>query len=153
MSKALPVLRHTRNSIYKAVKDLTPEQCLAIPGGHDNNIAWNIGHIITVQQRLCYVRCGLDPYISSNMMALYLPGTSPADWNKQPDSAGLIAMMMEHMDKLEADYADGKFDTSFEATTTPSGLFIGDFETALIFNIYHESQHFGTILALKNFVG
>ena len=153
MSKALPVLRHTRNSIYRAVKDLTSDQCLAIPSGHDNSIAWNIGHIITVQQRICYLRCGLDSYLSADVMALYLPGTSPADWPDEPDSAHLIAIMMEHLDKLEADYADGKFNTSFEPSTTPSGLYIGDFETALVFNIYHEAQHFGTIQALNNFVG
>ena len=151
MSSALSVLRLTRNSICKAVKDLSPEQCLAMPDGFDNNVAWNLGHIIAVQQRICYLRCGLEPYVSADMMAPYLPGTSPADWDAAPDTAELIDMMMTYLDKLDEDYAAGRFSGAFEASTTQSGLYIGDFETALIFNIYHEAQHYGTILSLNNF--
>lgn len=152
MSNSLPILRHTRNVIFKAVTDLTPEQCLAVPEGHDNNVAWNVGHVMAVQQRLCYLRCGLEPYMPTEMINMYLPGTSPADWATQPDTAELKSMLLDYMDKLEADYDAGKFNVTFEPSTTPSGLHIDSFETMLIFNIYHESQHFGTILALNNFV-
>ncbi|MBV7331491.1 DinB family protein [Chloroflexi bacterium TSY] len=152
MSYSLPILRHTRNSIYKAVKDLTPRQCLTVPDGHDNNVAWNLGHIIAVQQRICYLRSGLDAYVSDEMTAMYLPGTSPADWEIEPDTEELVALLMDHQEKIEADYAAGKFGGTFEEMKTTSGLHVPDFETALIFNIYHESQHFGMILALNNFV-
>ena len=89
MSSALPIFRHTRKSIYNAVKDLSPEQHLAIPDGFDNNVAWNLGHLIAVQQRLCYLHCGLESAMPEETMAMYLPSTSPADWEASPDTAGV----------------------------------------------------------------
>ncbi|MEM7536569.1 MAG: DinB family protein [Chloroflexota bacterium] len=152
MSSALPVFRHTRNAIHKAVKDLSQEQAMAIPDGHDNNVAWNIGHVVAVQQRVCYGRNGLDMNMSEEMQSMYLPGTSPADWDTEPDFGALVTLMMDTLAQHEADHAVGKFGGEFQASTTPSGLHIADAETALMFNTYHEAQHFGMILALNNFV-
>lgn len=146
------VLRHTRQTIHKAVADLTPDQCHAIPSGFDNNIAWNLGHILAVQQRICYLHVGLDSLMPASMIEMYVPGTSPADWSTRPDSAELVSLVMAHQEALERDYAAGRFPTAVAERTTSTGLALRTFDELLMFNNYHEGLHYGTILSLKNLV-
>ena len=146
--------RQIRTSIHTAVSGLSAGQLQAMPGGFDNNIAWNLGHILVVQQRLLYSRCGLPMSVSEEMIPLYLPGTSPTDWETEPDAEALAAMLIPQEAQLEEDFASGLFaDSAYDPYTTSSGFTISDLGGALAFNNYHEAQHYGFILALINFVG
>ena len=150
---AVRMHRQARASIETAVKDLSSEQLLAVPEGFDNNIAWNLGHLLVVQQRLLYGRCGLPMSVEEEMVPLYLPGTSPADWETQPEAEALVTRLMAQQEQLEQDYEAGRFDgASFEPFTTGSGVTIAEMDGAFTFNLYHESQHYGFILALINAV-
>ena len=151
---AIGIHRHIRSSIHSAVEGLSAQQLHAVPEGFDNNVAWNVGHLLVVQQRLLYERCGLSTSVPEDMVPLYLPNTSPADWETEPDAEALVAMLMPQQGQLEADYAAGRFSESeFTPFTTGSGVSLSDFDGALVFNTYHESQHFGFIQALINLVG
>ena len=87
------------------------------------------------------------------MVPLYLPGTSPADWETEPDAEALVAGLLPQQAQLEEDYGAGRFDgVTFEAFTTGSGMQIGSLGDAFTFNLYHESQHYGFVLALVNAV-
>ena len=149
---AINILKQTRQLIYYAVKDLSEEQLLAIPDGFDNNIAWNLGHIIVAQKGLCYRPCGLDMGLPRKMFAMYTPGTSPAGWKAQPDIPTLLEMLMQHPQQMEEDYAAGKFDGAFEEVKTTTSIHLRNIAEATTFNNFHEGLHLGAILALKNFV-
>ncbi len=151
---AIGIHRQIRSSILDAVEGLSAQQLHAIPTRCDNNIAWNLGHIMVVQQRIIYGASGLPLSVSDDMVPMYLPGTSPADWETEPDAEALVAMLMPQQDQLETDYAAGRFsEGEFKGFTSRSGLTLGDLDGVLNFNIYHESQHYGFILALINLVG
>ncbi len=150
MSAEITLLAQIRKLTYMVIKDLTPEQFLHIPDKFDNNIAWNLGHMIVVQQLLTYSRSGLKPHVSDEMIAMYRPGTSPADWTTQPDMQELFAMSREHMAQLTADYADGKFANYGGYTSSTTGLTLTTIEEAFGFNNYHEGLHMGAIMAMKN---
>ncbi len=151
---AIGIHRQIRSSIHSAVEGLSAEQLHAIPDRFDNNIAWNLGHIMVVQQRLLYGSSGLPLSVSDEMIPMYLPNTSPADWESKPNARALVAMLMPQQEQLEDDYAGGRFsENEFSAFTTRSGLSLNDLGAALAFNTYHESQHYGFILALINLVG
>jgi len=151
---AVGIHRQIRSSIHTAVEGLSAEQLHAMPDGFDNNIAWNLGHIMVVQQRILYGSSGLPLSVSDAMIPMYLPNTSPADWQTEPDAEALVAMLMPQQEQLEADFAAGRFsENEFSVFTTRSGLALEDLDAALTFNIYHESQHYGFILALINLVG
>ena len=151
---AVEIHRQVRSSILTAVEGLSAEQLHAMPDGYDNNIAWNLGHIMVVQQRILYGSSGLPLSVSEEMIPLYLPNTSPADWQTTPDAEALVAMLMPQQEQLEEDYAAGRFsENEFSEFRTRSGLALGDLDAVLTFNIYHESQHYGFILALINLVG
>lgn len=151
---AIGIHRHIRSSIQSAVEGLSSEQLHAMPEGFDNNVAWNIGHLLVVQQRLLYQRCGLPMSVPEEMVPLYLPNTSPADWETEPDAEALVAMLMPQQEQLEADFAAGHFsENGFSQFTTGSGIALSDLEGVLVFNTYHEAQHYGFIQALLNIVG
>lgn len=151
---AVGIHRQIRSSIHTAVEGLSADQLHAMPDGFDNNIAWNLGHIMVVQQRILYGSSGLPLSVSQETVPMYLPNTSPADWQTEPDAKALVAELMPQQEQLEADFAAGRFsENEFSPFETRSGLTLGDLDAALTFNIYHESQHYGFILALINLVG
>lgn len=50
-----------------------------IPVGFNNNIIWNIGHIIVTQQKLIYRGSPLQGYISDELFKKYQSRTKPTE--------------------------------------------------------------------------
>lgn len=138
-----------RQYINKALDGLSSEQMLTIPDKFDNNIAWNLGHVIAVQQRMHYARVGATPHVSDDFIKMYLSGTSPADWSAQPNVDELVSLLTALPKKLDSNYADLS-SRAFESSVTASGIPLNNLDDAINFNNYHEGQHLGFILALKN---
>lgn len=151
-ASSIHILRQTRRLTFNALSGLSEAQFFEMPPGFDNNIAWNLGHILVSQQSLIYRRSGLEMGLSAEMFAMYKPGTSPADWEEQPDIAPLIEMLLDQPEQLAADYAAGKFERPFEESRTSTGVILRSTFDTMVFNNYHEGLHLGTMLALKNFV-
>lgn len=146
MKVASDVLINSRKRMHETVKDLSQEQWFAQPEGFANNVAWNVGHLVIAQQGLIYRRAGLEMYIPSEMMGLYMPGTSPANWESLPDTNELLRLLVELPDKMAADIEAGMFDN----VTVPEES--GSIEHVMVGNNHHEGLHMGAILALLDFV-
>ncbi|MEP0711071.1 MAG: DinB family protein, partial [Algoriphagus sp.] len=70
----------TNRTIYsKFLHHNSLAQLNKIPEGFNNNLIWNIGHVIVVQQRLVYALSGLPMAISDELFAAYKPGTKPEE--------------------------------------------------------------------------
>ena len=151
MHASIYVWQSIRRLIGGATKGLTNEQMLAIPAGFDNNIAWNIGHIITSQQGMVYRLSGLPGYTDKPFARMFKAGTSPADWNEEPDPQALRKVLKEHSALLQTDYEAGQF-TQYREYTTEFGVVLHNFEEAVGFNNFHEGLHLGMIQALTNLV-
>lgn len=59
MDKSFEIIRKTRQAILSQVSELTIGQLNEIPAGFNNNIIWNLAHMVAAQQGICYVRGGL----------------------------------------------------------------------------------------------
>ena len=138
----------------KAVANLSDEQMFAIPDGFANNIAWNIGHLIVIEQVMIYERCAVPMHIDADAMrAMYWANTAPSDWESQPDIAALVAQLAEQPQQLADDLARGVFnDKPFAPRTSGSGISISTLDEAIHYNNYHEGMHAGTMLSLLDFV-
>jgi len=149
--RSISILIQDRKLIHQAAAGLSQEQLLNIPPGFDNNIAWNLGHIVVVQQLLHYKLSGLEMHVTEEQIAMYRTGTSPADWHEEPDASLFLPLLDDLANQLAADYQAGKF-ANYQSYTTSTGISLPTIEDAIAFNNFHEGLHLGFILALKNLV-
>jgi len=147
---AADILLRTRQNLHGLVKDLTQEQWFAQPEGFANNIAWNIGHLVMAQQGLVYARLGLQANFPKGATAMYSPGTSPADWESQPNTGELLQQFIDNAQKMADDVAAGLFDNLElpEESPIPQTAPAESVEHAMIFNQHHEGMHLGVIVSL-----
>lgn len=151
-SFAFEVLKTTRNNCLKNIENLSDEQLLVIPQGHNNNILWNLGHIVSAQQGLCYGRAGLPMNISPDFIAFFRKGSAPSAWENSPSVKEVKELLISTADKLEQDYKAGLFQ-SYNEYPTSYGVTLKSIEDAIAFNNVHEGLHLGVIMALrKHFV-
>ncbi|MBK8700590.1 MAG: DinB family protein [Saprospiraceae bacterium] len=54
MHQEFNILQKNREAVVKLLADLSLDQLNAIPLGFNNNIIWNMGHMVVVQEMLTY---------------------------------------------------------------------------------------------------
>lgn len=127
------------------------DQLNKIPDGFNNNLIWNIGHIITSQQFLIYGLSNLQMHVPSGLFDLYKPGTKPTRPISQDEANELKALLTSLVEQTEKDLSAGKFVT-FTERMTITGFHLTSLRDALEFNNYHEGLHMGYMLAIRKFV-
>lgn len=148
MTKAIEIIKLPRLKLLEAVKDLSIEQLNKIPAGFNNNIAWNLAHLVATQQNICYKRAGLDIVIEECFFTPFLSGTKPERFIEAADIDIVKDLFFSTLDQLDTDLQSGKFN-NYEAWTTRYGNSINSGEEAVAFLPFHEGIHTGYIWALK----
>ena len=100
------ILEKSRKSLLKATEGLSEEQINRIPEGFNNNIAWNVIHLVVTQQLLCYKLAGQAMYVDDELVDNYRKGTAPnpnkpvslKDFNKYKEE------LMLNVDRIKEDY-------------------------------------------------
>jgi hypothetical protein len=127
------------------------DQLNKIPDGFNNNLIWNIGHVIVAQQSLIYRGSNLPMYISDELVNLYKPGTKPTRAITQAEVDELKDLLISLIAKTEEDVQNGIF-IAYNERTTFTGFHLASVKDALEFNNYHEGIHLGYLMSLRKFV-
>ena len=151
MHQTFAVTKNSRKALSHFLDVISLEQLNKIPVGFNNNIIWNIAHIVVVQQMLAYKLSGLPMLISDEMVAKYMRGTKPTQDVTQSEIDEIQTLLFETINKTEDDYNDGIFQ-NFQEFTSLSGFTMRNIEDALSFNYYHEAVHTGMIMSIMKFV-
>lgn len=151
MKEHTQLLREIRTTLVKELDALSLEQLNHIPESHNNNIIWNIGHCLVVQQLLCYGLSGLKPYVDKEIGIKYKKGSAPQEPVTEEEVNWIKEMLLKSVDLLEADLEAGKFVT-FNPYTVGFGTHLSSIEDTVRFNNVHEGIHYGYLLALKKLV-
>lgn len=151
MNQQIDTLKKVRVFLLESIKDLTTEQWNKIPEGFNNNIAWNLGHLIAAQQGICYKRANLTPHITDEFWEQFRTGSKPGADLSADEIDNLKSLFLSTMDQLDADYSNQIFG-NYTAWSTRYGVEITSIEEALKFLPYHEGLHAGTIGACKRLV-
>ncbi len=151
MTKQFEIFRKTRIFALDYIKDLTTEQLNEIPKGFNNNIIWNLAHLISTPQAVCYYRLGLPIKVDENIFNNYRNGTLPQPFVNSHQIEEIKDLLIKSIDNLEKDYSSDLFYES-KSWTTKSGIELVTIEDSLNFLIWHDGTHIGVIMAMKKLV-
>jgi len=151
MQRTFDFTRTSRTIISKFLDNYTLEKLNTIPNGFNNNLIWNIGHIVVVQQMLVYNLSGLPMMVSPEMVAKYKRGTKPeADVTKE-EADEIRELLITTIDQCEADFSKQVF-KNYNTFTTATGFILTTAEDAMAFNYYHEATHLGIMMGIRKFI-
>lgn len=134
-----------RNRTIEIAAGVSEQHADIVPKGFKNNIRWNLGHILTIQERLAF-RLMEEPLdLEKDFMGFFLKDTSPADWQAAPPELPVILKLLEEQPKRIRERLQGRLEQPlaipFRGMTR--------LDEMLIFSIGHEAMHAGYIMAQK----
>lgn len=145
------ITQTSREVLSRLLENHTLEQLNKTPEGFSNNLIWNIGHIIVVQQMLVYKLSGVPMLISDEMVNTYKKGTKPEKDITPEEVNQIAALLFETIRQTEVDFNANVFKT-YQEFTSMSGFTIKNAEEGLAFNYYHEAIHTGIIMSIRKFI-
>jgi len=151
MEKQFEILRANRLLILKIIENLTLAQLNNIPNGFNNNIVWNVAHLVVTQQLLCYKLAGLNILVTEEMVEAFQKGTAPSRDITQDELDAIKEQLVALPNTFEEDYI-AKIFNNYEPYPTSVNVTLNNINEAFEFNNFHEGIHLGIILSLKKFV-
>ena len=151
MQHTFDITSTSRKILSQFLEKYTVEQLNKIPEGFSNNIIWNIGHIVVVQQVLVYKLSGLPMMISDEMVNADKKGSKPERNATQAEADEIKSLLLKTIDQTEVDFNKNNF-KNFQEYPTSVGYTIKSAEDAMIFNNFHEGLHIGVIMGIRKFI-
>ncbi|GAA4309844.1 DinB family protein [Compostibacter hankyongensis] len=151
MDERIDRVKNIRHFLLEQVGHLMPEQMNEIPAGFNNNIAWNLAHLVASQQAMCYLRSGLSPVVEGTFISRYASGTKPEDPVDRNGLEEIKKLSFSTIDRLDEDYRQGLF-KEYEVRHTRYGVTLHNIEDVLQFLLFHEGFHLAAVMTLKRFI-
>ncbi|MBF7091044.1 DinB family protein [Flavobacterium sp. ALJ2] len=151
MNQTFETIRVSRKLTSQFLENYSLEQLNKIPEGFNNNIIWNIAHVIVTQQLLVYKLSGLPMMVSDELVDKYRKGTKPDGAISQVELDEIKSLLFETINQTELDY-NAKVFKSYNELTTSLGFALKRIEDALSFNNYHEALHVGIMMSIRKFI-
>jgi hypothetical protein len=151
METAFRITETSRKVLLKFLENYSLEKLNTIPEGFSNNLIWNIGHIIVVQQLLVYKLSGLPTMLSDEMIEKYQKGTKPEHNITQEEVDKMKILLFSTIEKTKQDFANNLFQNYIEFTSM-SGFTMQSAANAIEFNNYHEAMHTGIMMQIRKFI-
>ena len=152
MHFSLEVLSNTRKFLNKLLKETSLEDLNKIPEGFNNNMIWNIGHILVTQQLLAYKLSGLPMMVSETLISKYTKGTKPEGNVSQSEVNEIKELLFTTIEKTKEDFNNGLFKNFHEYTVSTTGNTLTNIDEAFQFILFHEGMHLGYVMALHRAV-
>jgi hypothetical protein len=151
MKANFEILKTARQHFVAILDAFSNEQLNKIPTGFNNNLIWNIGHVVVTQQLLHYTLSGVAPKISPEMISKYRKGSSGAIQAGEDEVNLIKKLLVEMPEQLEKDY-ENDFFGEYKEYPTSFKFTLDSIEKAILFNNVHEGMHFGIVMSLKKHV-
>ncbi len=151
METSFNINQTSRMVLLNFLENHSLEQLNAIPEGFSNNLIWNIGHSIVVQQMLVYKLSDLSMIVSDEMVEKYKRGTKPEHSVSQKEVDEMKGLLFSTLEKTKKDFREKLFQTYNEFTSL-SGFTMKSATDAIEFNNYHEALHLGIMMQIRKFI-
>jgi len=148
MKFTFEVLNNIRPFFKKYIENNSLEDLNKIPEGFNNNIIWNIGHVVVTAQLLAYKLSGLPMHVNDEIINKYKKDSIPEATISQAEVNEIKELLFSTCKQLETDYKNGVFKEYNAYKVSTTGNTLTNIDEALQFILFHESMHLGYILAL-----
>jgi uncharacterized damage-inducible protein DinB len=140
----------TRELLLRQIDVLSAEKLNEIPKGYNNNVIWNLAHLICAQQSLCYLRAGQAIKVDEKYVLPYRTNTKPEKFVEASEIEAIKKTFVDSLVQLQADLDSKQFDnyTASENILKIYGIHLHTIDDALEFLLYHEGFHSGYITAM-----
>lgn len=149
-SLILENIKLTRTFLLETISTLDNKTLNIIPPGFNNNIIWNIGHLIAAQYGVCYLRSG-NELPDQKIYDLFKVGSKPERLITDDEISNIKALLFSSLDDLNKDFETGKLE-AYKPWTTRYAVEINSINDGIAFLPYHEGMHMGYIMALKRVI-
>lgn len=151
MKEILEITKTSRNMVSKLIQGYTLEQLNKVPEGFNNNLIWNVAHIIVTQQLLVYKLAGLPMMISEELVEKYRKGTKTEHQASQEEVDEILSLLHATVAQTEKDIENNLFQ-NFNEYPTSTGFVLKSNQDSMEFNNFHEGLHIGVIMAIRKLV-
>ena len=151
MKKQIEIIKNTRVFLLEKLNALNAAQLNKIPDGFNNNIIWNLGHLVAAQQGVCYTRAGLTPPVAEDFITAYKSGSKPEKFVSETEIENIKSLLFTTLDQLETDYNNHIFG-GYIPWMTRYNVELASIDDTIDFISFHEGLHSGCSLALKKLV-
>jgi DinB superfamily len=133
--------------VAEAVKDKGDE----IPAGWNNNLRWQLGHLIITPRRLTLGLYKEDLGLPTQYNQWFAKDTGPGDWGNTtpPTIEELLPMVSSSMDHVFSAMENRLNEKFPQPYSTSVGVTLTCPADALAFSMTHDAIHLGSLLALK----
>lgn len=152
MQSVFENMRAVRAKIATQLEAFSVEQMNAIPAGLNNNLAWQLGHLVVSTELLAYVRSQAAPDKVVPLADKYKVGTKPESFITAEEIEGLKQRFFSSLDQLEADYQSGLLAGAQPFATMTFGIMAHTIEEILQMCLWHDTLHWGNINVIRKLV-
>lgn len=143
-------LRFVRVSTIKQVTGMSEEETRTVPRGFNNNVLWNLGHILLVHEKFSLGLTNEKMELPKHLAEYFTTGTKPENWvTNIPSLDVILQLLSKQIDRIEQTL-EHRLESSLEQPyITSAGLELLTVKECLSFCLYHEGMHYATIKAIK----
>lgn len=143
---AFHLMSFTRQKMLKQLESLPESKRNVVPAAFNNSIHWQLGHVVTIAERIVYGIAGKKTSLPETYNAFFGPSTKPADWSEEPPSWGeLMQLFHEQPSRFSTVFTEILDEPVAVKDNFAQAETIGDL---LFLNNVHESNHLGLIIAM-----
>jgi hypothetical protein len=126
------------------INKLPMESLIKIPEGYNNNMIWNVGHMISVSYSLNFSIAGLTPPSELEMIKKFRKGSFPEEYT-QNDIDWIKRHILYSVEEIERAWEENKIQTIVLPVTTDLGNVVNTPSDALAMTLAHDMLHFERI--------
>lgn len=148
MNKIIEIIKMPRLGLANNIEGLSIDQLNKVPQGFNNNIIWNMGHVVATQQIVCYRRAGVEPIVDATFIDAYAPGSRPDKFVSSEELVRIQELFVTTLEQFEKGLQTDLFN-NYTPWSTRYGVPINNISDIVNFLPFHEGLHVGYIWALK----
>lgn len=148
MEKLFDITEKIHYNFNRILTTTPQEQLLSIPENFNNNIFWNISHVLVTQQLLVYKLSKLHTRLDWALVKKYSKGTFPENHVSKEEVQQVAEALLTTPKWTKEDY-NNKIFKEYESYTTSANVVLANVEDAIAFNIFHLGLHMGTVQAIQ----